>query len=86
MNPITYESLFAYLRNLGFEDTSPSKFERLFEHREFGILLAVSMLDDASENRVASDADLLSAQFQLQQHGLLEGKLVDAAAQHMREL
>jgi len=83
LNPITYEWLFAYLRNLGFSDLSPSKFERVFEHRELGILLAVSMLDDSSEDRVARDADVLSAQFQLQQHGLLEGKLTDVAAQSL---
>ena len=86
MNPITYKWLFAHLRNLGFIDMSPSEFERVFEHREIGILLAVSMLDDASEDRVARDADVLSAQFQLQQHGLLEGKLIDVAAQRASEL
>ena len=78
--------MFAYLRNLGFSGSSPSKFERVFEHRELGILLAVSMLDDASEDRVARDADVLSVQFQLHQHGLLEGKLVDVAAQRVSEL
>lgn len=86
MNPITYQSLFAYLRNLGFSDISNSNYERVFEHRELGILLAVSMLDNPSEDRVARDADILSAQFQLQQHGLLEGKLVDVPAQHAHEL
>ncbi|MCA9193836.1 MAG: hypothetical protein KDB03_18820 [Planctomycetales bacterium] len=86
MNLITYQSLFAYLRNLGFSDISKSNYERVFEHRELGILLAVSMLDNPSEDRVARDADILSAQFQLQQHGLLEGKLVDDAAQHAHEL
>ena len=85
MSRITYQSLFAYLQNLGFDDISPSKFERVFEHRELGILLAVSMLDDPTEDRVARDADILSAQFQLQQHGLLEGKLVDVASQHVRD-
>ena len=86
MNLITYQSLFAYLRNLGFSDISKSNYERVFEHRELGILLAISMLDNPSEDRVARDADILSAQFQLQQHGLLEGKLVDDAAQHAHEL
>lgn len=86
MNPITYQSLFAYLRNLGFSDISPSNFERVFEHRELGILVAVAMLDDPSEDRVARNADILSAQFQLQQHGLLVGKLIDSAAEHVREL
>lgn len=82
MSRITYESLFAYLRNLGFTDISNSKFERAFEHPEHGIVLAVSMLDDASEDRVAREADVLSAQFQLQQHGLLEGDLRELASQN----
>ena len=85
MGRITYQWLFAYLQNLGFEDRSRSEFERVFEHREFGMLFAVSMLDDPTEDRVARDADILSAQFQLQQHGLLDGTLVDVAAQQVRE-
>ena len=85
MKPITYAWLFAYLRELGFTDLSPSKFERVFEHRELGLLLAVSMQDDASEDRVARDADILSSQFQLQQHGLLKGELFEVAARHVRE-
>jgi hypothetical protein len=85
LNPITYEWLFAYLRNLGFRDSSPSSFERVFEHRDLGILLAVSMLSNPIEDRVARDADVLSVQFQLQQRGLLAGNLVDVAAQQVGE-
>ncbi|MEX1229409.1 MAG: hypothetical protein WEB58_04160 [Planctomycetaceae bacterium] len=85
MDHITYDLLFAYLRELGFTDTSPSDHERVFEHREQGIVLAVSMLDDPSENRVARDADVLSVQFRLREHGLLDGNLVDVANQRVRK-
>jgi len=74
---ITYELLFAYLERLGFEDTSQSKFDRVFEHSENGTLLAFSMLDDASVDRPVRDADLTSAEFHLQQDGLLAGSLAD---------
>jgi len=76
---ITYESLFEYLERIGFEDTSRSDFERTFEHSEFGILLAFSMLDNAAVDRPVRDADITSVEFQLQQHGLLSGRLADTA-------
>ena len=85
MKLISYESLFAYLQNLGFRESSSSEFERVFEHAEANVLLAFSMLDDSNENREVRGADVLSAQFQLQQSGLLDGKLVDAINAGVRE-
>lgn len=86
MGHVTYDRLFAYLLGLGFADLSPSEFERVFEHREFDLLLAFSMLNDPSGDRIARDADVLSAEFQLQQHGLLEGSLVEVANERVREV
>ncbi len=79
MSQITYQWLFAYLERLGFEDSSQTDFERVFEHSELGILLAFSMLDDISLDRPVRDADILSAEFRLQQAGLLSGPLTDTA-------
>ena len=79
MAEITYESLFEYLQRIGLEDTSRSDFERTFEHSEFGILLAFSMLDNTAVDRPVRDADITSVEFQLQQHGLLSGALARAA-------
>ena len=86
MYEVTYDWMFTYLLALGFTDSSTSAFERVFEHRELGILLAISMLDDPSEDRVARDADVLSVEFQLRQHGLLDGNLVNIASQQVRKL
>lgn len=80
MAQITYEWLFAYLKRLGFEDTSQSEFDRVFKHSEHGTLLAFSMLDDASIDRPARDADITSVEFHLQQDGLLAGSLADLPA------
>lgn len=80
MTQITYEWLFGYLRRLGFEETSQSDLERVFEHLDRGTLLAFSMLDDATENRPVRDADIASVEFRLQQEGLLSGRLADAPA------
>jgi hypothetical protein len=77
---ITYEWLFAYLQRLGFEDSSQSKFERVFKHSKHGALLAFSMLDDASVDRPVRDADITSVEFHLQQEGLLTGALADLPA------
>jgi hypothetical protein len=76
---VTYTELFAYLKKLGFTDSSRSRFERIFEHSPSGIFLAFAMLDDPAENRPARPADILSAEIRLQQHGLLVGNLTDAA-------
>ncbi len=84
MAEITYKWLFAYLEALGFEDSSQSDFERVFEHSELGILLAFSMLDDVALDRPVRDADITSVEFQLQQHGLLSGALT-VAAQRLSE-
>ncbi len=78
MAQITYEWLFAYLERLGFEDSSRSDSERVFEHSELGILLAFTMLDDATVDRPVRDADITSAEFHLQQQGLLSRPLTDA--------
>lgn len=78
MANITYQWLFKYLEQLGFEDSSPSDFERVFEHSEHGILFAFSMLDDVSVDRSVRDADITSVEFRLQQLGLLSGSLADA--------
>ncbi len=80
MTQITYEWLFAYLGRLGFEDSSRSDFERVFEHSELGILFAFSMLDEAAVDRPVRDADVTSVEFRLQQEGLLSGALTDATA------
>jgi hypothetical protein len=76
---VTYEWLFTYLQQLGFEDSSPSEFERVFEHSGRGILFAFSMLDDPSVDRPTRDADITSVEFRLQQEGLLSGTLADAS-------
>ncbi|WP_252853954.1 hypothetical protein [Aeoliella straminimaris] len=78
MTRITYQWLFAYLEQLGFVDTSPSDFERVFEHQERDILLAFSLLDDRSVDRPVRAADFVSVEFRLQQEGLLSGTLNDA--------
>lgn len=85
MGTITYGSLFAYLRQLGFQDQSRTQFERVFEFHELGILLVFSMQNDVSEDRIARTADVLSAQMRLQQHGLLEGELDEIAANRIYE-
>ena len=77
MAQITYKWLFTYLERLGFKDTSPSEFERVFEHSEHRILLAFSMLGDAAVDRPVRDADVASVEFRLQQEGLLTGALAD---------
>ena len=79
LSQFTYEWLFAYLEHLGFEESSQSELERIFEHSEHGILLAFSMLDDPAVDRPVRDADVTSVEFHLQRHGLLSGALVDAA-------
>jgi hypothetical protein len=81
LDQITYEWLFAYLKQLGFADSSRSDFERIFEHSELQILLAFSMLDDAAVDRPVRDADITSVEFRLHQEGLLSGSLADAARQ-----
>ena len=78
MAQITYKWLFAYLEGLGFEDSSRSDVERVFEHSGLGVLLAFSMLDDAAVDRPVRDADVISVEFRLQQQGLLSGALTDA--------
>lgn len=80
MAQITYEWLFGYLRRLGFEETSQSDFERVFEHSERGTLLAFSMLDDAAEDRPVRGADISSVEFRLHQEGVLSGRLADVPA------
>ncbi len=85
MAQITYKWLFAYLERLGFEDSSRSEFERVFEHSELRILLAFSMLDDAAVDRPVRDADATSVEFRLNQEGLLSGALTDTVPQ-LREL
>ena len=80
MAQITYEWLFAYLERLGFEESSQSDFERVFEHSVHGTLLAFSMLDDAAVDRPVRDADITSVEFRLQQEGLLSGSLADLRA------
>lgn len=79
MAEITYERLFTYLEQLGFEDASPSEFERVFENSQRGILFAFSMLDDATVERPARDADVTSVEFRLQQEGLLAGAITEAS-------
>lgn len=79
MSSLTYRRLFNHLEQLGFEDVSPSTFERAFQHPTREILLAFSMLDDASEDRPVRAADLLSVETRLQHQGLLSGRLADAA-------
>lgn len=86
MANITYESLFAFLQNLGFKDISPSELERVFEHSSTEALLAFSMLNTASEDREVRDADILSAQLQLSQHGLLEGDLREVVARNKHNI
>jgi hypothetical protein len=76
---VTYEWLFTYLERLGFEDSSQSDFERVFEHSELGIILAFSMLDDVAVDRPVRDADVTSVEFRLQQEGLLSGPLADVS-------
>jgi hypothetical protein len=76
---ITYERLFAYLKQLRFEDSSPSEFERVFKHPELGMVLAFSMHDDAAENRPVRGSDFTSAEFRLNQAGLLTGALAQAS-------
>lgn len=79
MAKITYERLFTFLEQLGFEDSSPSELERLFEHPGHGTLFAFSMLDDSSVDRTVRDADITSVEFRLQQEGLLSGTLANAS-------
>lgn len=78
MVKITYERLFTYLKEIGFEDSSPSEFERVFEHSGHGILFAFSMLDDGSVDRPVRAVDITSVEFRLQQEGLLSGPLAAA--------
>ena len=80
MSQVTYQWLFAFLERLGFEDSSQSDFERVFEHSELGILLAFSMRDDTSIDRPVRDADIISVEFRLQQEGLLSGQLADVSS------
>ena len=80
LSQCTYQWLFAYLEHLGFEDSSQSKFEKIFEHSKLGILLAFSMQDDPAMDRPVRDADVTSVEFHLQQHGLLSGELMDASS------
>ena len=74
----TYDELFAFLREIGFLDSSSSDFERVFEHPGSGIILAFAMLGDPSTDRPVRSADVLSAEFHLQQRGLLVGRIQDA--------
>ncbi len=76
MNPTTtYGQLFEYLEGQGFRDVSRSAIEKVFEHQSLGILFAFSMIDQATNNSVVREADALSVEFQLQQRGLLDGRL-----------
>ena len=84
MSQITYEELFVFLKQLGFQDKSRSKFERVSEHTGHGVLLAFSMLDDANTERPVRAADLTTVEFQLRQHDLLDGEL-QLAIERVRE-
>jgi len=76
LNPTTtYRQLFAYLEEQGFRDVARSTLGRIFEHQSLGILFAFSMMDQATEDSVVREADALSVEFQLQQRGLLDGRL-----------
>ena len=79
MAQITYQSLFALLERLGFEDRSSSEFERVFDHPARGIVFAFAMLDDPAVDRAVRPADLTSVEFRLQQEGLLADVLLDEA-------
>ena len=80
MSRITYEWLLSYLMQLGFEDSSPSDSERVFEHPAHGTLFAFSMMGNASVDREVRDADIRSVEFRLQQEGLLSGTLANACS------
>lgn len=79
MAQLSYTELFDYLQELGFEDHSPYPHERVFEHKQRGMLLAFSMLDDPATDRTVRPADITSVEFRLQQEGLLMGSLKKAA-------
>lgn len=79
MSQLTYSWLFIYLERLGFQDKSPSDFERVFEHPEQGTLFAFTLQGDDSLDRPLRGADLTSVQFRLEQLGLLTGSLADLA-------
>lgn len=78
---VSYADLFAFLQRIGFVDSSRSDFERIFEYPKSGIVLAFAMVADSSMARPVRSADLVSAEFRLQQHGLLDGKIVNAIQQ-----
>jgi hypothetical protein len=79
---ISYAELFEYLRELGFEDRSPYPLQRVFEHKQRGMVLAFSMLDDPATERPVRPADITSVEFRLQQEGLLIGSLKASTHRH----
>jgi hypothetical protein len=66
-----YDHLFSFLKSIDFEDNSPSDFERVFARKDMDIILAFSMLDDASTTRKVRSADLLSTETRLVHHGII---------------
>lgn len=80
MSELTYSSLFRYLEGLGFVDRSRSPLERVFDHPEYEVLLAFSMMGDPNPERPVRGADLLTVNMQLQQRGLLSEPVSDVAA------
>lgn len=67
----SYDHLFSFLKSIDFEDTSPSDFERVFVRKDMDIILAFSMLDNATTTRNVRPADLLSTETRLVHHGLI---------------
>jgi len=75
---MSYEMLFAYLTQVGFDDHAPTESEYVFEHSKLGILLAFTLSGDGVIDGPVRGADVTSVEFRLQQHGLLTGPLADA--------
>jgi hypothetical protein len=66
-----YEHLFSFLKSIDFEDISSSDYERVFARKDTDIILAFSMLDNATTTRNVRPADLLSTETRLVHHGLI---------------
>lgn len=78
MDKPTYLRLFQFLLDLGFEDCSNSKIERVFEHPTTETLVAFSMMDEAGEDGPIRGSDFTSVEVRLVESGLLGGSLNDA--------